>query len=82
MLYDKQIADLKREIDKFQRKLEQSSDLYNIQIKFENGEISEEDLAVEQTSALSLLYDKQIESLERVNEIRKKKLLELRKKCK
>lgn len=82
LLYDKQIEHLKRENDKLQRKLEQSSDLYNIQIKLENGEISEEDLSIEQINLLSLLYDKQIENLELVNEIRKKNLLELRKKCK
>ena len=81
LLYDNQIEKLKKENAILQAKLLESSELYNIELKFENGEISEEDLSIEQIKSLSLLYDKKIENLERVNENRKQKLLELRNKC-
>ena len=53
--------------------------LLKLQQQYRRGEIKEEDLTKEQVSALCVLYDKQIESLRKSNEIRKQKLLEYRK---
>lgn len=54
--------------------------LLRLQKQYRSGEIKEEDLTKEQVNALCVLYDKQIESLRKSNEIRKQKLLEYRKK--
>lgn len=54
--------------------------LLELQKQYRAGEIKEEELTKEQVNALCALYDKQIESLRKSNEIRKQKLLEYRKK--
>ena len=53
--------------------------LLKLQQQYRSGEIKEEELTKEQVNALCALYDKQIESLRKSNEIRKQKLLEYRK---
>lgn len=50
--------------------------LMNLQKQFENGQIIEEQLSVQQRFSLSELYDKQIADLRKSNELRKKRLLE------
>ena len=49
--------------------------LLNLQKKYRNGEIREEDLTKEEIEKLCMLYDKQIAELKKSNEIRKQKLL-------
>ena len=63
------------------RKIEnQETSLLNLQQKYRNGEIREEDLTDEQIDALCGLYSKQIASLKKSNEIRKQKILEYKRK--
>ena len=54
--------------------------LLELQRQYRAGEIKEEDLTEEQISSLCALFDKQIESLRKSNEIRKQRLLEYRSK--
>ena len=54
--------------------------LLKLQQKYRRGEIKEETLTKEQVNALCSLYDKQIANLRKSNEIRKKNLLEYKKK--
>ena len=54
--------------------------LLELQRQYRVGEIKEEELTKEQVNALCALYDKQIESLRKSNEIRKQRLLEYRSK--
>ena len=54
--------------------------LLKLQKQYRNGEIKEEQLTQEQINSLSALYDKQIANLRKLNQIRKQKLLEYRKK--
>ncbi len=54
--------------------------LLKLQQQYRRGEIKEETLTKEQVNALCALYDKQIANLRKSNEIRKKNLLEYRKK--
>lgn len=56
------------------------TELLDLQAKYRNGEIKEEDLTEEQVDALCELYDKQIEALRRSNEMKLQKILEYRKK--
>ena len=51
-----------------------------LQQQYRRGEIKEETLTKEQVNALCSLYDKQIANLRKSNEIRKKNLLEYKKK--
>lgn len=51
-----------------------------LQIKFEKGEILEEDMTEEQKNALNKLYDEEINKIKARTEMKKKKLQELRKK--
>lgn len=61
------------------RKIEdEDTKLLKLQKQYRNGEIKEEELSGEQIKSLCELYDKQIASLKRINEIRRKEL----KKCK
>ena len=54
--------------------------LLKLQQQYRRGEIKEETLTKEQVTALCSLYDKQIANLRKSNEIRKKNLLEYKKK--
>ena len=54
--------------------------LLKLQQQYRRGEIKEETLTKEQVNALCYLYDKQIANLRKSNEIRKKNLLEYKKK--
>lgn len=54
--------------------------LLKLQQQYRRGEIKEETLTKEQVNALCSLYDKQIANLRKSNEIRKKNLLEYKKK--
>ena len=54
--------------------------LLKLQQKYRSGEIKEEDLTEEQINSLCKLYDKQIATLRKSNEIKKQKLLKYRKK--
>ena len=54
--------------------------LLKLQKQYRSGEIKEEDLTEEQVNSLFNLYDKQIASLRKSNEMRKQKILEYRKK--
>ena len=54
--------------------------LLKLQQQYRRGEIKEETLTKEQVNALGSLYDKQIANLRKSNEIRKKNLLEYKKK--
>ena len=54
--------------------------LLKLQKQYRSGEINEEDLTNEQIKSLCELYDKQIEKLEKSNEIRKQRLEKYRKK--
>ena len=54
--------------------------LLKLQQQYRRGEIKEETLTKEQVNALCSLYDKQIAPLRKSNEIRKKNLLEYKKK--
>ena len=54
--------------------------LLKLQQQYRIGEIKEETLTKEQVNALCSLYDKQIANLRKSNEIRKKNLLEYKKK--
>ena len=54
--------------------------LLKLQQQYRRGEIKEETLTKEQVNALCSLYDKQIANIRKSNEIRKKNLLEYKKK--
>lgn len=54
--------------------------LLKLQKQYRNGQIKEKDLSSEQIDSLCKLYDNQIEKLRKSNELRKKKILEYRKK--
>ena len=54
--------------------------LLKLHQQYRRGEIKEETLTKEQVNALCSLYDKQIANLRKSNEIRKKNLLEYKKK--
>lgn len=54
--------------------------LLKLQKQYRSGEIKEEDLTEEQVNSLCNLYDKQIASLRKSNEMRKQKILKYRKK--
>lgn len=54
--------------------------LLKLQQQYRRGEIKEETLTKKQVNALCSLYDKQIANLRKSNEIRKKNLLEYKKK--
>ena len=59
---------------------DEETKLLKLQKQYHSGEIKESDMSQEQIDSLCNLYDKQIERLEKSNEIRKQKLLEYRKK--
>ena len=59
---------------------DEETKLLKLQKKYRSGEIKEEELNQEQINSLCALYDKQITSLRKSNEIRKQKLLEYRRK--
>lgn len=54
--------------------------LLKLQKQYHKGEIREEDLTEEQVTSLCALYDKQIAELKKLNEVKKQKILEYRKK--
>ena len=54
--------------------------ILKLQKQYDSGIIKDEDLTQEQINSLCKLYDKQIVTLKKSNEIRKQKLLEYRKK--
>ena len=54
--------------------------LLKLQKQYRSGQIKEKDLSSEQIHLLCRLYDSQIESLRKSNELRKLKILEYRKK--
>lgn len=64
----------------YNMKKEKYDELLLLQEKYENGEISEADLSIEELDLLNKLYDIQIKELEESNKKRKQKLLDFRKK--
>lgn len=54
--------------------------LLELQVEYSTGKIKEEDLTQKQIRELYALYDNQIEQLKKSNEIRKKRILEYKKK--
>ena len=64
----------------YNMKKEKYDELLLLQEKYENGEISEVDLSIEELDLLNKLYDIQIKELEESNKKRKQKLLDFRKK--
>lgn len=54
--------------------------LLKLQKQYRSGKIKEEELSDEQVNSLCALYDRQIASLKKSNEIRKQRLLEYRRK--
>ena len=63
----------------YELKKEKYDELLELQRKYENGELDENDLTLEELDLLNKLYDIQIRDLTKSNEIRKQKLLEFRK---
>nr|DAT05048.1 MAG TPA: hypothetical protein [Caudoviricetes sp.] len=59
---------------------DEETKLLKLQKQYRSGEIKEEDLTEEQVNSLCLLYDNQIARLKKSNEIRKKKILDYRRK--
>ena len=58
------------------RKIEdEETKLLKLQKQYRNGEIKEEELSEEQVKSLCELYDKQIASLKKSNEIRRQELI-------
>lgn len=64
----------------YELKKEKYDELLELQRKYENGEINDTDLTLEELDLLNKLYDIQIRELSKSNEIRKQKLLVFRKK--
>lgn len=64
----------------YNMKKEKYDELLLLQERYENGEISEADLSIEELDLLNKLYDIQIKELEESNKKRKQKLLDFRKK--
>ena len=63
------------------RKVEdEETELLKLQKQYRRGEITENELTDEQVNSLCELYDKQISDLKKSNEMRKKRLLEYRRK--
>lgn len=63
----------------YELKKEKYDELLELQRKYENGEIDDSDLTLEELDLLNKLYDIQIKELTKSNELRKQKLLEFRK---
>ena len=63
----------------YELKKEKYDELLELQRKYENGELDDKDLTLEELDLLNKLYDIQIRDLTKSNEIRKQKLLEFRK---
>lgn len=59
---------------------DEETKLLKLQKQYRSGIIKEEELTEEQVNSLCTLYDKQIASLKKSNNMRKQKLLEYRKK--
>lgn len=59
---------------------DEETKLLKLQKQYHKGEIREEDLTEEQVTSLCALYDKQIAELKKLNEVKKQKILEYRKK--
>lgn len=59
---------------------DEETKLLKLQKQYRSGQIKESDMSQEQIDSLCNLYDKQIERLEKSNEIRKQKLLAYRRK--
>lgn len=57
----------------------EETQLIKLQKKYRSGEIKENELTQTQIRALCDLYDKQIENLQKSNELRKQKILQLKK---
>lgn len=64
----------------YELKKEKYNELLELQRKYENGEINDTDLSLEELELLNKLYDIQIKELSKSNETRKQKLLVFRKK--
>lgn len=64
----------------YNMKKEKYDELLLLQEKYENGEITEANLTIEELDLLNKLYDIQIRELEESNKKRKQKLLAFRKK--
>ena len=62
----------------YELKKEKYDELLELQRKYENGEIDDSDLTLEELDLLNKLYDIQIKELTKSNELRKQKLLEFR----
>lgn len=63
----------------YELKKEKYDELLELQRKYENGEIDDSDLTLEELDLLNKLYDIQIKELTKSNELRKQKLLAFRK---
>lgn len=59
---------------------DEETKLLKLQKQYHKGEIREEDLTQEQVTLLCALYDKQIDELKKSNEVKRKKILEYRRK--
>ena len=59
---------------------DEETKLLKLQKQYRSGKIKEEELTEEQVNSLCSLYDRQIASLKKSNEIRKQRLLEYRRK--
>lgn len=72
-----------KEFEKYVKTIENDETrLLKLQKQYENGQIQEKDLTVNQVNQLSELYDYQIRKLKIENEARKQKLLVFRNKMK
>ena len=60
----------------YELKKEKYDELLELQRKYENGELDDKDLTLEELDLLNKLYDIQIRDLTKSNEIRKQKLFE------
>lgn len=77
---NKDYADKKEKFMEFVQHTEnEETKLLELQRKYINGNIQENELTDEQVEELAKLFDKQIEELKKSNEIRKQKLMKYRK---
>lgn len=77
---NKDYADKKEKFMEFVQHTEnEETKLLELQRKYINGNIQENELTDEQVEELAKLFDKQIEELKKSNKIRKQKLMKYRK---
>ncbi|MCL2383025.1 MAG: hypothetical protein FWC79_02460 [Oscillospiraceae bacterium] len=59
---------------------DEETKLLKLQKQYRAGEIQEEDLTIEQTNSLCALFDKQIATLKKSNEMRRQRILDYKRK--